>query len=128
MLDAWAIDTVDDAAALVGAARSARLTWFEEPVQPDDWAGYSELRRRAPEMRIAAGERWYGVAPFARMAASGDVDVLQPDVQWVAGLTPTLEIARIATTHGLELAIYAKQSKKARMDAIERRHAWFTRP
>lgn len=29
--------------------------------------------------------------------------------------------------HSLDLAVYPRQSKKARLEALERRHAWFTR-
>ena len=34
------------------------------------------------------------------------VDVLQPDIEWVGGLTPTLQVAEIAAEAGLDLALH----------------------
>jgi L-rhamnonate dehydratase len=106
MLDAWAVDDVDDAVALARATAEYDLAWIEEPIRPDDWDGYGRLLEGAPGLTIAAGERWYGVPPFERMAVAGTVAVFQPDVQWVGGLTPTLRVADIAAAHGLSLALH----------------------
>jgi hypothetical protein len=31
-------------------------------VFPEDWAAYAEVRRALPNVRLASGERWFGVA------------------------------------------------------------------
>src|SRR5262249_18445837 len=57
----------DTATAIRRAAQLERfrLTWFEEPLHPDNIAGYGRLSARAP-MRIAAGEEVCDVAELLR--------------------------------------------------------------
>ena len=49
---------------------------------------------------------WYTAHPFRHAADLGVVDVLQPDIEWVGGLTPTLQVAEIAADAGLDLALH----------------------
>ena len=106
MLDCWAVHDPSYAVRLGEALRPYRLTWIEDYVQPDDWPGYADVRRRLPSAMLAAGERWYTDRVFAHAAAQGLVDVMQPDVQWVGGATAVLKIATIAAAAGLELAVH----------------------
>ena len=61
-----------------------RPFWVEEPLWPDDVAGYRKLAD-AVETRIACGEedatRW----GFAELMARSGVDVVQPDVTRAGG-------------------------------------------
>jgi L-alanine-DL-glutamate epimerase-like enolase superfamily enzyme len=61
------------------------LTWLEEPLHPDNIAGYARLSARAP-MRIAAGEEICDVKEFQTMMDTGGIDVVQVDVTRVGGL------------------------------------------
>lgn len=106
MLDCWAVHDPSYAVRLGEALRPYRLTWIEDYVQPDDWPGYADVRRRLPSAMLAAGERWYTDRVFAHAAAQGLVDVMQPDVQWVGGATAVLKIATIAAAAGVELAVH----------------------
>ena len=64
------------------------------------------MASQLPGLPLAAGERWHLERPFRIAAEAGAVDVLQPDVQWVGGATPTIRIARIAAEHGAELSVH----------------------
>lgn len=67
------------------------IHWFEEPVRPEDVDGYAELRQ-ALDVRIAGGE-CHTPAEFDRLLETGALDVAQPDVCIVGGLTPARRIA-----------------------------------
>ena len=46
---------------------------------PDDYAGYSELKKRLPETFISTGEHEYTRYGFSQLIECG-VDILQPDL------------------------------------------------
>jgi len=74
--------------------------WFEEPLPSDSLEDYAELRRVAP-VRIAGGEvmtRRQSFLPWLRARA---LDVVQPDVTKVGGLSEQRRIAHAAHDHGV---------------------------
>jgi D-galactarolactone cycloisomerase len=76
--------------------------WFEEPLAPDDIEGYARLTDQSP-VKIAHGEvltrRQSFVPYFTRRA----MDIVQPDVAKVGGLSEMRRIAWMAEEHGIEL-------------------------
>src|SRR5947209_318083 len=78
----------DTATAIRRAQQFERydLTWLEEPLHPDNLAGYARLSARAP-MRIAAGEEICDIREFQTMMDTGGIDVVQVDVTRVGGRT-----------------------------------------
>ena len=88
MLDLWIVQDVDFTIAVGEAVRPYGVTWLEDCVYPDAWPDYRAVRDRLPGTTLAAGEKWYTAHPFRHAADLGLVDVLQPDIEWVGGLTP----------------------------------------
>ena len=84
--------------SLAEALRFARqieelnISFFEEPVSPEDYAGYSELRGRTI-IPIAGGECEYLLAGFRHLLSNRCVDIAQPDICAAGGLTETKRIA-----------------------------------
>lgn len=72
--------------------------WLEEPLHPDNMAGYGELSDRSP-VRIAAGEECATIYEFRDLLERGRVHVLQPDVSRAGGVTETMRIAALAQSH-----------------------------
>jgi len=66
-------------------------TWLEEPLHPDNLAGYARLAAQSP-IRIAAGEEICDIAEFQRMMDIGGIDVVQVDVTRVGGLARSKRI------------------------------------
>ncbi len=99
MVDAnYAYDT--GTARRVGRAlESLDVTWFEEPVPPTDEAGYVRLRD-ALDLRIAGGE-CHTPAGFDRLLAAGGLDIAQPDLCNVGGITAGTRIGQHAATTGV---------------------------
>lgn len=67
------------------------LAWLEEPLHPDNLAGYQKLSANAP-MRIAAGEEICDIKEFQTMMDVGGIDVAQVDVTRVGGLARSKRI------------------------------------
>lgn len=55
----------------------------------------------ALDVDVTGGEQDWDLATWARMIAMRAVDVVQPDVMYMGGLTRTLEVARMAAAAGL---------------------------
>lgn len=85
------------------------LAWIEEPVIPDDIDGYAKVRRevRTP---ISGGEHEFTRYGFRDLIAREAVDILQPDVNRVGGITEARKIWALAAAHGLRVIPHAGQS------------------
>ena len=91
-----------EALAIAQRIEPLDISWFEEPVSPDDYTGYRELRRQT-RIPIAGGECEYGVYGFQQLSAAEAVDIAQPDICACGGLTEVQRIAALARAHFVEL-------------------------
>jgi L-alanine-DL-glutamate epimerase-like enolase superfamily enzyme len=75
-----------------------RLFWIEEPLHPDDYAGYGKVSQGALQP-IAAGEEECSVAGFERLIDQGGIDIVQIDLTRT-GFTQAMRIAAYAESRG----------------------------
>ena len=73
--------------------------FLETPLQLDNLDGYAYLHDNSP-VRIAAGELQNTRFEFADLIDRGKVDVAQPDVGRVGGLTEARRVADMAADRG----------------------------
>jgi len=76
-----------------------RPYWIEEPFWPDEYAKYAALAASV-STPIAGGEEETTLADFERLAETGNVEVLQPDVTRAGGIAECLRIAEYARRQG----------------------------
>lgn len=107
MLDCWMALDVEYTVRLASRLEPYDVRWMEEPLPPTALQGLAELRDRLPAVALAMGEHWYTPETFQAAAYEGLVDVLQPDIQWVGGLTAMKRIAAIADAAGVALIPHA---------------------
>ncbi|HJP22639.1 MAG: mandelate racemase/muconate lactonizing enzyme family protein [Alphaproteobacteria bacterium] len=100
MLDANHGYDVIEAIRLGRQVEDCDITWFEEPVVPEDLAGYSEIKR-AIAIPLAGGECEYTRFGFRQVLASRAIDILQPDTCAAGGLSECKKIADMAWAHGV---------------------------
>ncbi|MBT3144884.1 mandelate racemase/muconate lactonizing enzyme family protein [Neptunomonas phycophila] len=81
------------AAKLGREASQFNIDWFEEPVVPEALNSYSALRTSQP-IPIAGGETWHTRWGIATALQQGCVDIIQPDICGVGGLS---EVRKILT-------------------------------
>lgn len=103
LVDANTNYTVDMALESMRRIEKYRIGWYEEPLTPLDFDGYTELRRRAP-MPIATGEALYTAHDFKRLADCRGADILQPDLSLCGGLGQARRIADIARLNHLRIS------------------------
>ena len=91
--------------ALPRAQRLAELGigWLEEPVPADDVRGLAELRRRL-DVPIAGGENAYTWIQGREFLEREAVDVFQPDIYRMGGLTEQLRVCRRAVEAGVRVS------------------------
>ena len=96
MLDTNCPWTVAEAIGMAKRLRPFELTWLEEPVwPPEDHAGLARVRREGG-IPIAAGENAAGLHDFRAQFAAGALDIAQPSVTKIGGITEVLRIAALA--------------------------------
>jgi galactonate dehydratase len=77
--------------------------WCEEPVAPENLDLLAEVKR-ATACPIAAGERLYTLADFARLASLRAADIVQPDLAHCGGILMGKKIAALAAVQDLRVA------------------------
>ncbi len=102
MIDAWMKWDVPFTLRFAERAASLKLDWIEEPLSPDDFAGYAELVQRCP-IPIAGGEHEFTAAAFAELIERRLHHIVQPDVCWCGGMTELVKIYRTAKAHGVRV-------------------------
>lgn len=102
----YAFDSVERALRTAEAIAPYDVFFLETPLWADDLDGYAELRRHSP-VRIAQGEWLTTRHEFAQLLERGCVDVAQPDIGRVGGLTEAVRVARMAAEHDLLVVPHA---------------------
>jgi L-alanine-DL-glutamate epimerase-like enolase superfamily enzyme len=102
----YAFDSVERALAAAEAIAPYDVFFLETPLWVDDLAGYAELARRSP-VRIAQGEWLTTRFEFQALIEGGCVQVAQPDIGRVGGLTEARRVARMAAEHDLLVVPHA---------------------
>jgi len=103
MLDTNCPWTVDEALEMARRLRPLDLAWLEEPVwPPEDFQGIARVRREGG-IPIAAGENAQGLMDFRNAFDAGALDVAQPSVAKIGGVTGMLAIAGLAEARGVRL-------------------------
>lgn len=79
---------------------SCDIGWFEEPVPPEDLAGYRAVKT-ALSIPIAGGECQFTRFGFRDMFLARALDIAQPDTCAAGGLSECKKIADMAETFGI---------------------------
>lgn len=84
-----------DALTVARELERLKVYWMEEPLHRADGAGMRALRE-AVDIRIAGGEMTRTIPEFRDLIAGRSLDVLQPDVALVGGITGLRRVAMMA--------------------------------
>lgn len=79
------------------------IDWFEEPLSCEDVDGHVRLTTTL-EIPIALGETLFSRAEFRDYLERDAVDIVQPDLTRVGGLTEWLKIAALADSHHRQIS------------------------
>jgi galactonate dehydratase len=80
-----------------------RLLFFEEPTIPEDPEGYARIRQ-GTSTPIAGSERLTSKHRFNDFFRAGALDVAQPDIVYIGGITEMKKVAALAETYQVAIA------------------------
>lgn len=107
MVDCYMALDVRYAIRLAHACADLDIYWWEEVLHPDDFDGYRDLRAALPLARWTTGEHEYTRYGFRKLIEHRAIDILQPDVMWVGGLTELVKIAAHAAAYDVPVVPHA---------------------
>ncbi|EIK93904.1 mandelate racemase/muconate lactonizing protein [Pseudomonas sp. M47T1] len=94
--------SVAQACDMAERLRTLDLTWLEEPVwPPDDAHGLARVRQAG--VPLSAGENAAGVNGLRALFEQGAIDVAQPSVAKVGGITAMLQVFELAREYGVKV-------------------------
>lgn len=94
--------TVATAIRIGHALEDYDITWFEEPVPPENLEALAEVKRRV-HIPIAAGERIYSRWEFQRFMELRCADYVQPDLSHAGGIGEVKKIAAQAEANHIAI-------------------------
>ncbi|KAL8985742.1 MAG: hypothetical protein Q9205_000639 [Flavoplaca limonia] len=92
---------------LVQACKNLDIDWWEECLSPDDSDGFEQLKRAHPTVKFTTGEHEYSRFGFRKLIEDRNVDILQPDVMWVGGMTELQRISAMAAAYDIPVVPHA---------------------
>jgi D-galactarolactone cycloisomerase len=102
MVDSNHAYTLREATELARKIEKYDIGWFEEPLSPEFYAQYNELRSKTT-IPIAGGECEYLRFGFQQLIQNKSVDIIQPDICAAGGLTEAKRISAIASANGIDI-------------------------
>ncbi|ABE59823.1 MULTISPECIES: mandelate racemase/muconate lactonizing enzyme family protein [Chromohalobacter] len=78
------------------------VAWFEEPVLPEQISTYHAVRDGQP-LPVASGENWHGRYAMLEPLQTRAVDIVQPDVCSVGGISEMRRVVDMAAMFGVRL-------------------------
>ena len=106
MLDCYMAFDVEYTVRLARRLKPYNLRWIEECLIPEDIDGYAQIKRAVNWVSLASGEHLYTRWPFKQLIERRCLDILQPDIHWVGGLTECLRICAMAEAAGLTVILH----------------------
>jgi L-alanine-DL-glutamate epimerase-like enolase superfamily enzyme len=116
----WELPTAERA---VRALSRFDLRWIEEPLLADDLLGYATLRQRI-DVPLACGENLHTLYRYREFVAADAVDILQPNIIRVGGITPFLRIAQLGRSSSRMLAPHLLPDLSAQLAATLPGNVW----
>ncbi|KAK5109939.1 hypothetical protein LTR62_006428 [Meristemomyces frigidus] len=92
---------------LVEKCKELDIDWWEECLAPDDFDGHALLKRAHPTVKFTTGEHEYSRYGFRKLIEGRNIDIIQPDVMWLGGLTELLKVSAMAAAYDIPVVPHA---------------------
>ena len=73
-------------------------------LHPDDFDGHKLLKAALPQVKWTTGEHEYTRYGFRKLIEGRSVDIIQPDVMWLGGMTEVREFRSDSTNYNVMVA------------------------
>ena len=98
MVDANHAYNKNDALYVGRGLDEMEIYWFEEPVAPEDYDGYKELKEKL-KTNIAGGEAEFTKYGWRQLIKNNCIDIAQPEVCGLGGITEYLKVSALAQSN-----------------------------
>ncbi len=98
MVDANHAYNLNDALYVGKGLDELNIFWFEEPVAPEDYDGYRELKDKL-KTNIAGGEAEFTKYGWNQLIKNRCIDIAQPEVCGLGGITEYLKVSALAQSN-----------------------------
>ena len=98
MVDANHAYNKNDALYVGRGLDEMNIYWFEEPVAPEDYDSYKELKEKL-KTNIAGGEAEFTKYGWNQLLKNNCIDIAQPEVCGLGGITEYLKVSALAQSN-----------------------------